>query len=130
MNRGGADVSKVVVDSMSILIKDQVQKAGYDKTIQAQILSCEDATIGKYKCRYLDGVWEAYANNVDVVYPSGSYVYVLIPGNDFSREKTILGSTKKLGINYIPQTDGDALYDIVGANCIITSPIYYLNSFN
>jgi hypothetical protein len=30
-----------------------------------------------------------------------------VPGNDFKKEKTILGTTKKLGINYITQAEGD-----------------------
>lgn len=130
LNSGGTDVSKVFVDSMSTISKHYVSKAGYDKTIQAQILSCVDETIGLYRCRYQDSVWDAFSNNIDITYPNGSYVYVLIPGNDFRNAKTILGSTKKLGINYISQIDGDLAYDIIGTNCVMSSSIYYLNSSN
>jgi len=37
----------------------------------------------------------------------GSYVYILVPENDMKKEKTILGTSKKLGINYISQAQGD-----------------------
>jgi len=42
-----------------------------------------------------------------VSFTNGSYVYILVPGNNMSAEKTILGTTKKLGINYISQAVGD-----------------------
>ena len=45
------------VDGIVTIVDGRVQKAGYDRTIQAQILSCEDATIGKYRCRYQDSIF-------------------------------------------------------------------------
>lgn len=100
-------ISEKVLDAIEVLATSSVAKAGYDKTIQAQIVSCEDATIGKYRCRYQDAIIYAYASNSDVTFTNGSYVYILVPGSDMSKEKTILGTTKKLGINYISQAEGD-----------------------
>ena len=60
-------VNQKVLDAIELLTKNSVQKASYDKTIQAQIISCEDATIGKYKCRYQDSTFYAYASNAEVV---------------------------------------------------------------
>ena len=111
-------VNQKVLDAIELLTKNSVQKASYDKTIQAQIISCEDATIGKYKCRYQDSTFYAYASNAEVSYSNKAMVYVLVPGNDMSRDKTILGTTKKLGINYITQAEGDEAYDKIGKNCI------------
>jgi len=65
------------------------------------VLSCEDATIGKYRCRYQDAIIYAYTNNPNVIFNKGAYVYILVPGSDMNKEKTILGTTQKLGINYI-----------------------------
>ncbi len=124
------DVQEKFLQAMNLLAKDAVERAGYDKTIQAQIVSCEDATIGKYRCRYQDSMFFAYSNNSDVTYNNNAYVYILVPGNDFKKEKTILGTTEKLGINYISQAEGDEAYDIVGTNCFESSGIYYLNSDN
>lgn len=123
-------VSEKVLDAIELLATNSVEKAGYDKTIQAQIVSCEDATIGKYRCRYQDAIIYAYASNSDVTFNNGSYVYILVPGSDMKKEKTILGTTKKLGINYISQAEGDEAYDIIGNNCIISNNKFYLNSAN
>jgi hypothetical protein len=100
-------ISDKVLDAIELLATNSVEKAGYDKTIQAQIVSCEDATIGKYRCRYQDAIIYAYASNSDVTFNNGAYVYILVPGSDMKKEKTILGTTKKLGINYISQAEGD-----------------------
>lgn len=123
-------ISDKVLDAIELLAINSVEKAGYDKTIQAQIVSCEDATIGKYRCRYQDAIIYAYASNSDVTFNNGAYVYILVPGSDMKKEKTILGTTKKLGINYISQAEGDQAYDIIGNNCITSSNKFYLDSIN
>lgn len=122
--------SEKVLDAIQLLTDSLVQKAGYDKTIQAQIISCEDATIGKYKCRYQDAIIYAYTNSADVIFNTGAYVYILVPGGDMKKEKTIIGTTQKLGINYISQAEGDQVYDIIGNNCITSDNKFYLNSNN
>ena len=121
-------VSEKVLDAIELLTANSVEKAGYDRTIQAQILSCQDATIGKYRCRYQDAIFYAYSNSTDISYSARSYVYILIPGNDMSRQKTILGTTKKLGINYISTAQGKQAYNIIGSNGVISSDIYYLDT--
>ena len=123
-------VGNNVLDATEILVNNSVQKAGYDKTIQAQIVSCEDATIGKYRCRYQDAIMYAYAYNPDITYNKGAYVYILVSNNDMKKEKTILGATRKLGINYISQAQGDQAYDIIGNNCVTSSNKFYLNTVN
>jgi len=123
-------VSEKVLDAIELLTTNSVEKAGYDKTIQAQIISCEDATIGKYRCRYQDAIIYAYASGSDITFSNGAYVYILVPGSDMSKEKTILGTTKKLGINYISQAEGDEAYDIIGNNIITSNDIFYLDSNN
>ena len=126
------NVNEQLLDAICKIADDSVKKAQYDKTIQAQILSCEDATIGKYRCRYQDAIIYAYSNNSDTTFGDGAYVYILVPNGDMSKEKTILGTTKKLGINYISQAQGDEAYNIIGNNCIKidTNNIYYLDTNN
>ena len=91
---------------------NSIKKAGYDKTIQAQIISCEDATIGKYKCRYQDAIFYAYTGNTDITLSKGANVYILVPENDMSKDKTIIGMVDKLGTNYISMAVGEQAYDI------------------
>ena len=123
-------INDKTLDAIELLADNSVKKAGYDKTIQAQVLSCQDATIGKYRCRYQDAIIYAYTNNTDITYTNGAYVYILVPGSDMSKEKTILGTTNKLGINYISQAQGDQAYDIIGANPIILTDFLYLDTSN
>ena len=123
------DVKEKILDAIQLLASNSVKKAGYDKTIQAQIVSCEDATIGKYRCRYQDSTFYAYSNNSDLNFSNGSYVYILVPQNNFQKEKTILGTTEKLGINYISSAEGDEAYEQIGISCV-NSNTYYLNSNN
>lgn len=119
-----------LVDAIQLVTDSSIEKAGYDKTIQAQILSCQDATIGKYRCRYQDAVIYAYASTSGMVFTNGTYVYILVPNGDMSKEKTILGTTKKLGINYISQAVGDQAYSIIGNNVITSDNKFYLNTKN
>ena len=116
------------LDAVEIVTQAAIKKANFDKTIQAQILSCVDATIGKYRCRYQDSVFCAYSATANTSYSNGSDVYILVPGGDFGRDKTILGSTKKLGINYISQAEGDEAYDLVGNNCVSATSVFYLDT--
>ena len=124
------DVGEHILNATAIMVDDAVKKAQYNKTIEAQVLSCEDATIGKYRCRYQDAIIYAYSNSSDVTYNKGAYVYILIPNGDMSKDKTILGATKKLGINYISQAQGEEAYNIIGNNCVIKQEKYYLDTNN
>ena len=121
-------VSEKVLDAIELLAANSVERAGYDRTIQAQILSCQDATIGKYRCRYQDAIFYAYSNSTDINYSARSYVYILVPGNDMSKQKTILGTTKKLGINYISTAQGKQAYNIIGSNKLLVAifPVYII----
>lgn len=121
-------VNEKILEAIGICADNIVKKAGYNKTIQAQIMSCQDATIGKYKCRYQDAIFYAYNTNTEVSYINGANVYILIPSNDMGKEKIILGATKKLGINYISQASDDEAYELVGQNCINNNDIYYLDT--
>ena len=121
-------VSEKILDAIQILAAKTVERAGYDRTIQAQIISCEDQTIGKYKCRYQDAVFYAYSNSAEVTYSQNAYVYVLVPANDMGNQKTILGTTKKLGLNYISEAQGKQAYNIIGTNTVLSDDTYYLRS--
>ena len=118
-----------ICQAIDIIVQRAIDQANYDKTIQATIISCVDSTIGKYKVRYQDSTFYAYSGSSDVTYTNGSNVYILIPGNDMTKDKTILGTTKKLGINYIPIVEGDEAYEPNGNNCVETNSVFELCSY-
>ena len=80
------NIESNICKAIDIIVKKAVNQASYDKTIQATILSCVDATIGKYKVKYQDSTFYAYSGNSDTTYTDGSNVYILIPGNDMKKD--------------------------------------------
>ena len=107
-----------IFQTIDIIASKRIADAGYDKTIEALIIECVDATIGKYKVAYQDGYWYAFSTSPSVKYKKGMTVYILIPNGDMSKEKTILGSTKKLGTDFITLKTIDNSYSIVGSNFV------------
>lgn len=46
-----------ILDAIETVVNNAVSNAGYDRTIQAKIISCIDPTIGKYKVQYQDSTF-------------------------------------------------------------------------
>lgn len=124
-----SSIESNICQAVDIIVKKALSQAEYDRTILAQIISCIDATIGKYKVKYQDSVFYAYSNNVDTTYSKGTDVYILVPNGDLNKEKTIIGTTKKLGINYINIIEGDDAYEYLGTNCIEDGAEFTLCSY-
>ena len=80
-----------IVEAIEIIADKKIAQAGYDKTIKAVINNVLDSAAGKYEIKYQDSLFEAYATSSDLNYQKGQVVSILIPGNDWSRVKTILG---------------------------------------
>lgn len=118
-----------ILDAIEMLVDKSVKTAGYDKTVQAKIISCEDPTIGKYKVRYQDSNFYAYSGSSEISYMEGSEVYILIPNNDMSRDKTILGAVSKLGKDYAVSAEGEEAFEIIGNNCVEDNKEYNLCSY-
>jgi hypothetical protein len=78
---------------------------------------------GLYDVTYQDNIFEAYSNNLEMVYKKGTKVYVLIPANNAGKKKAILGSVEKLGVNYIPITSEENAYEQIGMSCIAQSSL-------
>ena len=114
-------------EAMEYIADKAVQNASYDKTIQASIIRCEDELLGQYKVRYQDSTFFAYAANTEITYSPKTLVYVLVPGNDMGNTKTILGTVKKLGSDYITLVETG--YELVGIDCILSEEEYGLCSY-
>ena len=108
------DISNSILDAIDIITDKKFSDAGFDKTVQATIISCADKTIGKYKVRYQDSYFYAFSTNVDVTYSNNTTVYILVPNGDFNNDKTILGAAKKLGTDYIRIITEDDRFELLG----------------
>ena len=118
-----------ILDAIETIVNKKVDTAGYDKTVQAKIIKCDDPTIGKYKVQYQDSIFYAYSGSSEISYMEGSEVYILIPNNDMSRDKTILGAVSKLGKNYAVSAEGEEAFEIIGNNCVEDNKEYSLCSY-
>ena len=107
-----------ICEAIDILVNKALSDATFDKTIQGIVLECTDATIGKYKIKYQDSTFYAYSNNIDVTYANNTSVYILVPNNDITKDKTILGATDKLGVDFLSILDQKNHYDTIGSNCV------------
>lgn len=118
-----------ILDAIQLLVDSAVSKAEFDKTIKATISRCVDATIGKYVIKYQNSSFYAYSTNTDTTYSAGTAVYVLIPGNDMSQEKSIIGTVDKLGTDYISIIEGENGYEVTGVNVIENLTTFNLCSY-
>lgn len=119
-----------ILDTIQMLVDNAVSKANFDRTIQGTISRCVDATIGKYIVKYQNSSFYAYSYNTDVAYPAGTSVYVLVPENDMSNEKSIVGTVDKLGPDYVSIIEGENGYEVTGINTINSDAIFELCSYN
>lgn len=117
-----------ICEAIEYIVDNAVKKAEYDKTVLANIVRTVDQTIGKFSVKYQDSIFYAYGDP-DIKYSNGAEVYVLIPGNDTGRDKTILGSTKKLGVDYVNNPESEDAFETVGTNVIKNSISYDLCSY-
>ena len=117
-----------ICEAMEYIAEKAVARANYDKTIQATIIKCEDEITGQYKIKYQDSSFYAYAASTDITYSPNTLVYILIPGNDMGSTKTILGTVKKLGTDYLSIVQN--AYEVIGINCILSDEKYELCSYN
>lgn len=114
-------INDSILQAVEIIADKKMSEASFDKTIQGTIITCMDKTIGKYKVKYQDSVFYAYSTNIETTYSDNSTVYILIPNGDMSKDKTILGATKKLGTNYVTVFSNDDRYSIIGTDCVTFS---------
>ena len=89
-----SDINNQICDAIGIIVDKKLSQANFDKTIQATIVAQGDKTKGEYKVKYLDSSFYAYDKSGND-YAVGTQVYVLVPENDLSKVKTILGTADK-----------------------------------
>ena len=74
------------------LISNAVSAAPFDITIRAFIKAKPEGNEGKYRVLYEGAMFDAFAATADTKYAIGTEVYVLVPKNDFTQEKKIIGA--------------------------------------
>lgn len=106
-----------LLDAIELMADKKVQEANFNKTVQATIIKMTNATTAEYLVKYQDSRFPAYSMNKSKQYKDGQNVYVLIPGNDTTQVKMILGAVEK-EIELATAIEEKYKYEIVGSNCV------------
>ncbi len=80
-----------ILEAIQILIDSAQQAAIFNKTVAAQITSCENQSTGKYRCKYQDVIFSAYAPVPEIKYTVGDRVYILLTNGSLDGDKIIIG---------------------------------------
>ena len=107
-----------IVQAIDIITNKKVAQASFDKTIKAVVVQILDKAIGKYQLKYQDSTFQAYATNPNVYYEQEQEVFVLVPGNDWTRVKTIVGGVKNTPTTYNEIPRISQKYNQIGPNSI------------
>ena len=84
-----------ICQAVDVITNQKINKAVFDRTLEATIVSCENPETGKYRVQYQDATFIAFAKKTDIIYEKGTSVYVLIPSNNTEKDKIIIWAGEK-----------------------------------
>lgn len=123
------DYENRILDAIETITNNAITKAGYDRTIQATIVESIDSVLGKYIVKYQDSEFEVYSNNIDIYYPPGTLVNILVPNGDFNLDKIITSAKDKSQIEYNTYIEEEDKYKNTSGNLITASQEFGLCSY-
>ena len=85
-----SELQEALLHAIDTVISNRVGQLAVDKTVTATVEKCADNLNGRYALKYQGGILYGYATDGSV-YTNGQSVYLLIPENDMSKKKVILG---------------------------------------
>jgi hypothetical protein len=114
-----SNIQESLLSAIDTIVSNRVESIQADKTITATVERCEEPLRRKYKILYNGGYIWAYAQE-DKYYKQGDEVYILIPQNDMSQTKVIIGladsGTIDSNISTISSLMSD--YSLIGNNVV------------
>lgn len=123
----GHDITQIICNSIDIIVTERLAKAPFDRTIMGIIQSFEGVNnneqkaSAKYKISFQDSTFYAYDSIKTQRYNKGDLVYILVPENDFSKQKVIIGLAESGA--FIPEDslkdkDANLLIDLNGKSLL------------
>lgn len=85
------NISEAIFQSIDVIVDKKLAQLQYDVTFESDIYSVIDADAGEYRVLYNGDYLSAFARYPSEQYKVGERVQVLVPGNELSGRKTILG---------------------------------------
>lgn len=124
-----SDINQKICDAVDLIVEKRLSQANFDKTIQAIVIEQGDLSKGEYKVKYLDSTFYAYdKSSTESQYEINTSVYVLVPENDFSKVKTILGrASADSAID--PVISENDTYEYITKNIILTNAEFGITSY-
>lgn len=83
-------IAENIFSAIDVIVDKKLREAKYDSTIIAKIIKVQDSALGRYEVQYQDAKFIALSVGGGI-YQINDNVYVLVPTNDLSRDKYILG---------------------------------------
>ena len=115
-----SDLQGSLLQAIDYLVNNRIDKISTDVTITATIKKCINALTQEYQVNYNGGFLTAYAQD-NVSYDENTTVYVLVPENDWSKKKLIIGKASKVtedeNITFVSSLIND--YNMIGQNTLI-----------
>ncbi len=91
-NKNSQDISSALLAAFETYSKSTAASVKASVTIECTITGIVDRAAGIYTVKYQNNIFNVYSNNAD--YSIKDIVYVLVPENDFSKKKMIVGLIK------------------------------------
>lgn len=111
-----------ILRAVDTLASNRIDQLQMDKTVTAQIIRCTNALTREYRVSYAGGSIVAYAQEGQS-YSSDQEVYVLIPQNDLTKRKIIIGKSQadnngdSSNLSVISSAVND--YNVIGKNELV-----------
>ena len=109
-----------LLQAIDYLVNNRVDKISKDVTITATIKKVVNSLTGEYQVNYNGGFLNAYAQE-GANYSENQEVYVLIPENDWSKRKLIVGKASQVtedeNITFVSSLIND--YNMIGQNTVV-----------
>lgn len=117
------DLTQSLLQAISIIADRSVEEISSDKTIKAIIKKNINTSEGKYLITYNDGDFYAYTQSGSTdIYQAGEEVYILVPEDDMSQKKFIIGRVEDNKDYSLSEVLNSSLlndYIMIGDNAII-----------
>ena len=112
------NISESLLDSMSILFKDTLEKNKITRVVEALVVDMIDSSIGLYSINYENQTLKAYSNNIAVKYNKDDKVYVLSQDGTLDGTLIIIGAKSPYSGLY--QDDNDDIKYVQVADSLVT----------
>lgn len=88
-----SEIAKQIFSAIDIIVDKKLESLAFDRCIVAEVTGKK--TNGQYSCLFQDMTFGARTMNADADILEGDFVYILIPQNNFSNDKFIIGLKKR-----------------------------------